>query len=245
MVTVNKFSSSDKLAHELGEYIISKQEIALEHSMFFQIAISGGSLTKVLQKCLIDDPELAPKVKWTQWKVFFVDERCVPLDDPDSNYGAFKSLVLDRLTNNGTRPSVHPINVKLLGQNEAIAKEYGELMPKEFHLLLLGCGPDGHTCSLFPGEKHRYLINETERRVMWCHDSPKPPSDRVTVTLPVLADADFITFVAEGASKQDIMQEIFDTKNIKLPCALINNKFDKKVTWFVNDEAFTKVKSTF
>lgn len=246
MVSVYKFATQDKLAEELGDYILQKQTAALSSGSKFTVAISGGSLIKVLYKALIQDTALASRIKWDKWHVYFVDERIVPLEHADSNYGAFKKEVLDKLDSNTlSQLHVYPINeASVLDEsksNEDIAREYEAILPKDLDLLLLGCGPDGHTCSLFPDENHRYLLDERERRVMWCHDSPKPPSDRITITLPVIRDSGAIAFVAEGSSKQDIMHEIFDAKNTKLPTALINSLYGDKVCWFVNDEAFEKV----
>lgn len=251
MVEVNKYSDKQSLARNVGEKILECQDKALSGKDAFNVAISGGSLVNVLKSSLVDDEELAPKVKWAQWKIYFCDERLVPLDDPQSNYGAFKEAVLDPLSHHGDHlnlgPTVFAINEALVKQgshqNEKIAEEYESLLPDAFDLLLLGCGPDGHTCSLFPGEKHKYLLEET-KKVAWCHDSPKPPKDRITFTLPVLAAARNIVFVAEGESKQQIMRRIFDLKDRSLPTALINASYPEKVCWFVNDEAFTNVRDT-
>lgn len=253
MVKVCKYTEEAVLAHKVGEYIIRRQDEALEldPKRQFTVAISGGSLINVLKKCLVEDNSLSNKVKWAQWQIYFCDERLVPLDDADSNYGAFKKAVLDPLTHNGDHlnlgPTIYTINEALVHQgthqNEKIAQEYESLLPsKGFDLLLLGCGPDGHTCSLFPGDSHKYLLQEKSKKVLWCHDSPKPPSDRITFTLPVIAESRNIAFIAEGSSKQDIMHQIFDLKDENLPTALINNSYSEKVYWFVNEEAFKKVK---
>lgn len=244
MVNVHVYSEKDNLPKRLGEYILTMQDEALKKHSHFNIAISGGSLNKVLNKALVQDKDLQSKISWYQMRVYFVDERLVPLDHPDSNYNGFKTEVLDHLT---TKPRVYPINDSLLNQGETgyalIAQDYEGLLP-DLDLILLGCGPDGHTCSLFPDEAHRYLIDERERKVMWCHDSPKPPSDRITVTMPAIEESRNICFVAEGDSKQDIMHEIFDLKNTKLPTALINKELGSKVEWFVDDKAFKKVQAT-
>lgn len=235
------------LPHTLGQYILKEQDAALQKNNSFKLAISGGSLVNVLQKCLINDPEIANKVQWAKWEVYFVDERIVPLDHSDSNFGAFKAAVLDNLTTDEHRPKVYPIDTKYVNKGkeayEECAKSYSALLPKQLDLLLLGCGPDGHTCSLFPDSEHKYLIDEKVERVMHCYDSPKPPSDRITITLPVMEDAGRIAFVAEGDSKQPIMHEIFDLQNTQLPTALINKLFINKVDWFVNDAAFVKVEN--
>ncbi|QLQ77850.1 hypothetical protein HG537_0A00970 [Torulaspora globosa] len=251
MVKVYKYSEKQELARKVGEFIVECQDRAIgeDGNGTFAVAISGGSLVNVLRASLVDDDELSAKVKWSKWQVYFCDERLVPLDDPQSNYGAFKTAVLDPLSHHGDHlnlgPTVYTINEALVHQgshqNEKIAEEYASLLPPTgFDLLLLGCGPDGHTCSLFPGETHKYLLSET-RTVAWCHDSPKPPSDRITFTLPVIAQARNIAFVAEGSSKQQIMHEIFDQKNVSLPTALINASHPEKVHWFVDNEAFSKV----
>lgn len=255
MVRVYKYSEKQALARSVGEFIVECQDKALgpEGNGTFTVAISGGSLVNVLKTSLVDDEQLSPKVQWSKWEIYFCDERLVPLDDPQSNYGAFKAAVLDPLSHHGDHlnlgPTIFAINEALVKQgshqNEKIAEEYASLLPtKGFDLLLLGCGPDGHTCSLFPGEAHKYLLQETTKTVAWCHDSPKPPSDRITFTLPVIAASRNVAFVAEGDSKQQIMHQIFDLHDESLPTALINASESEKVHWFVDDAAFAHVQDT-
>lgn len=244
MVSVHKYTVEENLPHKFGEYVLQKQEDALKDGKVFNVAISGGSLINVLEEALINDPTIASKIKWNKWNVYFVDERIVPLDHRDSNYCAFKETVLDKLD---VLPKVYPIDDSLVDAGaeayKKIASDYEELLPTKLDLLLLGCGPDGHTCSLFPGDHHKYLIEEQNKRVLWCHDSPKPPSDRITITLPVMKDATAIGFVTMGASKQEAMHHIFDLKDTAMPSALVNELFGSKVSWFVDDKAFETVTS--
>lgn len=102
-----------------------------------------------------------------------------------------------------------------------------------FDLLLLGCGPDGHTCSLFPGHE---LLRETAAWVAPIEDSPKPPPKRITLTLPVVTHGVRIAFVATGGGKKDIMKQIFDGGN-GLPCALVNEGGGERVSWFTDNPA--------
>lgn len=252
MVSVFEYKDSKELAHSVGQFILDKQNEALKDNAHFSISISGGSLIKVLRQALVEDSSIAQHVQWQKWNIFFSDERLVPLDHEDSNYGAFKTLILDELTHRGILgPVINTINEALVGigatENEKIAHEYESLLPKSqpLDLILLGCGPDGHTCSLFPGPDHEYLLKEDSKLVAWCHDSPKPPSDRITLTLPALRSARNIAFVAEGASKQQIMGEIFINQNLSLPCVIVNQQCSTQTNWFVNTPALEGLQLPF
>lgn len=246
-------AQGSEFVRRVGKYVLEAQNEALKDdpNAHFTVGISGGSLIKTLYEALIKDEEFAPKIKWSQWLVYFVDERIVPLDDPDSNYGAFKNGVLNPLAHSGGHlnlgPTVFAINESLVNggpaEKEQLAKEYADKLPSApFDLLLLGCGPDGHTCSLFPGEKHRYLL-DLEDPVAYVSESPKPPSDRITFTLPVIEKAHRVAFVAGGEGKKEIMHEIFDKNNTDLPTARINSMISPKVSWFVDPPAWQLVES--
>lgn len=244
---VISYADSADVANAVGKYIIQKQDLALASSNVFKIAVSGGSLGKVLRKALIDNQELSGQVKWDKWEVYFSDERLVPLNHPDSNCGLFVELVVSQLPPGTPRPKLHTIDENLLtgkdGLNEGadvtkdqqIAEDYQKKLPtdRKMDLILLGCGPDGHTCSLFPGHK---LLNERTELISYISDSPKPPPRRITFTFPVLEKAGSIAFVAEGAGKAPILNEIFNDNSSKLPSKLVSD-LDNEVYWFVNDDA--------
>lgn len=79
-------------------------------------------------------------------------------------------------------------------------------------------GPDGHTCSLFPGHE---LLQEKDRWVAPIEDSPKPPAKRITVSLPVLNHAHRVAFVLAGEGKQDTLAQVMDQPELGLPASLV------------------------
>lgn len=174
------------------------------------IIISGGSLVNYLINGL---PTL--HTDFSKWLFFFCDERIVPEDDPQSTFGLYKAGLLGKVDSLNLEQFV---TIKQEVSAEAAAIDYvnklGNYFPSEqmpaFDLLLLGMGPDGHTCSLFPGHK---LLNETTKWVASITDSPKPPPERITLTLPVINNAKCCIFAVSGASKAEIVKVNFFVEN--------------------------------
>ena len=134
-------------------------------------------------------------VEWGRVTVLFGDERCVPPDDPESNYRLAKENLLDR---------VHPATVHRIPAElgpDVGADLYAEVVTEEapFDVVLLGVGEDGHVNSLFPGHAALKATGLTAG----IHDSPKPPLQRVTMTLEAIRDARRILIIATGAGKAD------------------------------------------
>ncbi|CAH1760044.1 8654_t:CDS:2 [Entrophospora sp. SA101] len=109
-----------------------------------------------------------------------------------------------------------------------------------FDLLLLGIGPDGHTCSLFPNHPQ---LDESALWVTYIYNSPKPPPRRITFTLPVVNHAHNVVFVATGKGKQDVLRDILensDNKNLHLPATFVK-PVNGKLYWFLDDEDVAKL----
>ncbi|KAI1648450.1 nagb/rpia/CoA transferase-like protein [Daldinia loculata] len=239
------FSDVEALAPALRSYIITCQNAGITRHGVFKVAISGGSLPQTLAKALLAQPKSnEDKVKFDKWEIFFADERAVPLDHEDSNYGLVKKELLDKIPTELGQPTIHPIDTQYLDDTQELADQYEKILVNSFakgdsvklpifDLLLLGCGPDGHTCSLFPGHP---LLRETDAWVAPIDDSPKPPPRRITLTLPVVTHAVKVAFVATGAEKKKIMKEIFEQGN-GLPCALVNEATGERCSWFTDSAA--------
>jgi 6-phosphogluconolactonase len=180
----------------------------------FACALPGGSVAEAFFPKLV-----AAAVDWTRVDVFWGDERAVPPTDPESNYGLARRLWLDHVPIDPAR--VHPIH----GENpdlEAAAAAYARelaaaLGERPLDLVLLGMGPEGHVCSLFPGHA---ALHEGTRSVVAIHDSPKPPPERVTLTLVPITGAALVCVAAFGAEKADAVREAVEVPDSQLPVAL-------------------------
>ncbi|KAL1956646.1 hypothetical protein VTO42DRAFT_6993 [Malbranchea cinnamomea] len=250
--TLYSFPDTDALAKSLRKFVLKSQRLALERYQTFRVAVSGGSLPAVLAKGLLapSDGTEEDTPRFSSWEIYFADERVVPLDHADSNYKLLKDELLDKIPAELGTPKVRPIDTAHLDDPQKVADLYQEELTRSFaakdsvkvpvfDLILLGCGPDGHTCSLFPGHE---LLEESDAWVAPISDSPKPPPKRITLTLPVVTHAHRIAFVATGEGKKDILRQIFDTpEGRSLPCALVNAGAAEKVSWFTDSKATSAV----
>jgi len=150
------------------------------------------------------------EVDWARVTVLFGDERCVPPDHPDSNYRMARETLLDKVA----PATVYRMPAEL-GPDEGAA-EYEStikaLVPLD--VVVLGVGEDGHTASLFPGHP---LLKATGL-VAGIRDSPKPPPERVTLTLPAIQGARLVIVLATGAGKA---QAIALAKRQQVPSGMI------------------------
>ena len=163
----------------------------------FTVALSGGSTPAALYR-LLTSPPLADEVDWSRWHVFWGDERCVPPDHPDSNFGMARRTLLDHVP-------IPPSQVhRMVGEDppQQAAADYAlaltdALAPDDrLDLALLGIGDDGHTASLFPGTA---ALEERERFVAanWV---PHLDAYRITLTLPALNRARSVAVSSPPAS---------------------------------------------
>jgi 6-phosphogluconolactonase len=250
---VYSFPGTAELAPTLRQYVLTQQQAAIERHSSFRVAVSGGSLPKTLAQALLSKGDGTPTdtVDFSKWEIFFADERCVPLDHEDSNYKLLKDELLDKIDKETFgEPKVYPIEEKYLDDAQECADQYEKQLVSvfaardsvklpSFDLLLLGCGPDGHTCSLFPEHP---LLRESDAWVLSISDSPKPPPKRITLSLPVVLHGAKIAFVATGAGKKDIFKKIFETEEGRaLPCGLVNEGAGDKVSWFTDNAALEGV----
>ncbi|HEV7404597.1 MAG TPA: 6-phosphogluconolactonase [Chthoniobacteraceae bacterium] len=193
-----------------------------------RLALAGGETPRAIYAALPVD------LPWEKVWITFGDERCVPPDDKDSNYKMARESLLDRV------PTAHVLRIRGEIPQEPAAAEYEQLLAVEaartgearfvHDLILLGMGEDGHTASLFPGME---TLKETVRSVLPAH-GPKPPPQRVTMTLPLLNAARKVFFLAKGAGKAEMLRRVL-SGDPSLPSALVHPA-QGEVAWLLSDD---------
>ena len=184
---------------------------AIEERGVFRVALSGGGTPKSVYPLLLE-PQRRDAVDWSRVEFFWGDERTVPPDDPESNFGVAYHMLIAQLPD-VRQDRIHRMPAEAPDLHAAALSYESELRlafgargdePPAFDLIWLGMGPDGHTASLFPGSD---ALDETERWVVgnW---APHPQAWRMTLTFPVLNAARAVIFAVEGANKAEAIRRI-------------------------------------
>jgi 6-phosphogluconolactonase len=214
------------LAYHAAAHLTELIEEAVAARGRARIAVSGGTTPKATFGLLADPKKpFASRMPWDRLELFFVDERTVPPDHPDSNYRMTREALLDKV---GIRPEqVHRIHGELEPEVAAAQYEYelrrtfrleGAEAPR-FDVVTLGMGDDGHTASLFP---HTAALHEMGRLVV-ANQVPQKDTWRVTLTWPVINHAREVFFLIEGQTKAARLKQVFlGPKDVEtLPSQLI------------------------
>jgi len=204
------FPGGSELSIAAATHVALIAEQAVRKRGIFFVALSGGSLMEVIGDGL-KSLKLSAGIDWLSWNVFWADERIVPQESRDSNFMAARENFLRFVPIPAGQ--VFPVDTSA-GALEG-AKRYASTLsrimnadcaPPRFDLILLGIGEDGHTASLFPG---RRALEEKKKWVVPVFDSPKPPLERVTMTLPVINSARHVVFIAKGSGKASVISDLF------------------------------------
>jgi 6-phosphogluconolactonase len=203
----------------------------------FAVALAGGSTPKAMFALLAAEP-LRSQVDWASVRFFFGDERCVPPDHPDSNYGMAKKTLFDPL--GIPAQNVHrmhgeaPPDEAALEYQGVLLKALGETPVLD--LIFLGMGPEGHTASLFPGVFSQF---DAQRWVVTTYIE-KLSANRITLTPRAINAAGAIILVTGGEAKAAALAEVLaGARNPDLYPAQILNPQYGSLTWLV-DRAATK-----
>jgi 6-phosphogluconolactonase len=236
MEGVKVFSSSNELAIAVAEKIVQCINESGNIGRKAAIALSGGETPKILFSVLQE--KYAKAADWSKADFFWVDERCVPPDDPESNYGAAYNLFFSRIDIPGA--SVHRIIGEADPAKEAVryAEELRRFVPlyddvPSFDIIFLGIGNDGHIASIFPGRNDLF---ETEELCSVARH-PEKNQKRITITGRILNNARKVIFVVSGKGKAEIVKRIFSRSGEEIyPASLVNPEHGKLV-WMLDSDA--------
>ncbi|XP_057448088.1 probable 6-phosphogluconolactonase 2 [Lotus japonicus] len=240
----------DDLRADLADYIAEISDASVQARGVFSIAISGGSLIGLLGKLL--EAPYNKIMDWSKWYVFWADERVVAKDHADSNYKLARDGLLSKVPVisshvNSINDSVsaeeaaddYEFVIRQLVKTRVVSVSEVSDCPK-FDLILLGLGPDGHVASLFPNHS---ALNEREVWVTFVTDSPKPPPERITFTLPVINSASNVAVVVTGDSKAEAVHLAIDDVGPDYPVipAKMVQPATGKLVWFLDNLAASKL----
>ena len=196
-------------------------------------ALSGGTTALIFLTALRE-----AKVDWQRITLFWTDERAVPADDPESNYGLAERMLLSPLGAKAPRAIPMPTDGSQLGQaalwyDDALATE---LKGGSLDLAILGIGEDGHICSLFPG--HKALLVDDLRAVS-IEDAPKPPPRRLSLTLRYVLQTKKIWVIAIGSRKLPVLRAALEKTSRSTPLDLLMRQA-KDVTVFTDQTIYRR-----
>lgn len=188
----------------------------------FTCGLTGGSAALIFLGALRE-----AAIDWSRITLFWGDERAVPPDSPDSNYGLSEQMLLKPL--GAKAPAAIRMQAEMPDLSFA-AKQYSKQLPGSLDLLILGVGDDGHVCSLFPGHK---ALSVKDSSVAVVNDAPKPPPKRLTLTLPYILRARNIWIVAVGERKRLLLERAVASDTVETPVDLVIAQ-GKSVTIFTD-----------
>jgi 6-phosphogluconolactonase len=224
----------------LTEFMVQKwaelSQEAVERRGYFTVALSGGTTPIDFYRSLAERKDPCP---WENTYIFLADERFVPMDDPDSNYRLLREILLDKVP--VPHQNVHPVRVEPSNPEQS-AVEYeedlksffrlsGNALPR-FDLIVLGMGTDGHTASLFPANP---ALQEKKRLTIFVRLDEKR-HHRITLTFPVINNAENIIVLARGLNKAAMVRRILEGNDLSLPVSLVLPK-KGKLLFLIDREA--------
>jgi len=230
-------SDSSELAQAAVRIFVKAAKDSVARRGCFSAAFSGGSTPRHMNRMLAQEPHCS-SIAWGKTHIFWVDERCVSVNDPASNYGVARKDFLGQIPI--PVDHVHPM------PGEAVPEEGAKIYHNElktffrsikgefpaFDLILLGIGVDGHTASLFPATPSAALSKKWVVAVK----GGTPDVHRLTLTYYILNQANNICFLVSGENKAPIVKAIFENKQARLPAQKVQ-PLNGRLTWLMDRQA--------
>lgn len=235
---LNVYPSPHAVAHALISHILRLMKE--QPGKTFNIAFSGGSTPAVMFDLWAK--EMSRETPWERMKIFWVDERCVSPENPESNYGLMRKLLLSAVP----VPEENIFRIHGEEDPEKEAVRYSNEVKKQltgtgkypsFDIVLLGVGADGHTSSIFPGQEH--LLSSS--RVYEVSENPGNRQQRIALTGRPIIRSSRVIFLVTGKNKASVIYNIFTSGNVT-PSSYIA-RHAGNVEFFADENAASELKN--
>jgi 6-phosphogluconolactonase len=182
---------ADAVAAEVAERVLEAAAAALDRDGEFRLVLAGGRTPVQAYRLLA-----GARTRWSGWRIYYGDERCLPPDHGERNSRAAFDAWLGKVPI--AEEQLFPIPAERGSEAAARAYEKRVRAALPFHMVLLGMGEDGHTASLFPGRPE-----PPGMLVLPVTNAPKPPAERVSLSSTALGAAERVLILATGAAKRE------------------------------------------
>ena len=241
MREIRIFNDVQDLAREAADLFVWLGGQAISGKGLFRVALAGGSTPRAIH-AMLAGPAFAGQLDWRRVEFYFGDERCVPPEHAESNYGMANATLFQPL-------HISPEKISRMagetGDPAEAARDYETLLRAQFgcpapgwppfDLILLGMGDDGHTASLFPGTA---ALQERQRLVV-ANQSPRGIPNRLTFTAPLINQALVVLFLVSGAAKARVAQTVLEGRDVdstRFPARLVRPE-QGRLLWFLDGAA--------
>ena len=248
--SIRAYVDAEELALKAAQYFARLADQYVLGNGYFSVALAGGATPRMMFRLLALEPFYST-VPWSMIHFFWGDERCVPPDHPESNYGQANELLLSQVP--VPTENIHRFKAEL-SDPELAAQDYEKRLRNffiagpganltgtaplmqfpRFDLVLLGMGTDGHTASLFPGSP----ALENNFRIAVANPVSSLNATRLTLTVPTINNARNVTFLVSGAEKAETLRQVLEgaPRPDVLPSQLIKPG-NGTLLWLVDEAA--------
>jgi 6-phosphogluconolactonase len=236
---INVLPSEQALSVAAADHIVQILREALEHPQRASFVLTGGKTPEKTYQAIAE--RHADAIDWGRIDFFVGDERFVPPDHDESNFGMAKRALLSRLSASSCETYPYPTTMEspeeaALAYEHTLRAYFGDREPK-FDLMLLGLGDDGHVASLFPDSPY---LDEVDR---WVVNTEAPEGnavrDRLTMTFPLLNAGTRSVFLVAGADKAEAVRQVRSGENV--PGSRIRP--GREIIWYLDEAAAAEVES--
>jgi 6-phosphogluconolactonase len=210
----HSLATADDVATAACAHILKSAAQAIADRGKFKLVLAGGTTPEKVYRLLAQSG-----ADWANWVIYYGDERCLPADDAERNSMIARQTLVDQVAIPAEQ--VFTLQAELGGEQAAQLYRPIVAAAMPFDMVLLGMGEDGHTASLFPGDKH----NEDE----WVHavyDAPKPPPNRVSLSAKALGNTHELLFLITGHNKQAIVKAWREGQSLPIATIQPENMID-------------------